>query len=94
MIHLIEVSPEITPDKLKKLSRRYAMTGGFEISIKEGISSEELYEIVDIYLPELSDIPTSNANRILSLIYTHPLVDNGVRERLSGEIHSLTISEG
>ena len=75
MIHLLEVSPDLSTAELKKLARKYAMTGGYEISIKPNLTIDELTELVERYSQELesfdkgtSNWRSSNAYRILSLI--------------------------
>jgi hypothetical protein len=83
MIHLLEVSPTISPQQLKKLSRKYAMTGGFELALKQDLSATELELMSKIYIQELlenkknspqysdSKCKSSNAFRILKLIIDH-----------------------
>ena len=86
MIHLLEVGPTLTVADLKKLSRKYAMTGGYELSVPHGLSKQALVAIATTFGPELelfesknSAYYASNAFRILSLILEHPLADEEVR---------------
>lgn len=75
MIHLLEISPELSPAQVKKISRRYAMTGGYELVLQPGLTSIELERLVDLYLPialeyDRSDarFRSNNAYRILKLV--------------------------
>ena len=81
MIKALEIDCSIDPPRLKKLARRYAMTGGFELVLKEGLSADELEQISNTFIAEVrsSDLSparrrTANAYRVLDLIRSHPLV--------------------
>ncbi len=65
----------MTPEETAKLSRRHAMTGGYEIALKEDLKSDDLVKIFDIWSSELknytkrdSELFSSNVWRILKLI--------------------------
>ena len=82
MIHLLEVHPAMSLAELKKLSRRYAMTGGYELSIKDGLEASDLEALIELMAPEVkcfqklnSEMRSSNAYRILQLVLEHPCVD-------------------
>lgn len=82
MIHLLEVYPELSLKELKKLSRRYAMTGGYELALRPGLNKKDLNVLLSLYSPELKSFqPTttrfksSNAFRILQLVKKHPCAD-------------------
>lgn len=89
MIHLLQVSPKLSLKELKKLSRRYAMTGGFEIGLDPEITQEQLKELAEIHLPELQNYSkasatyrSNNSYRILALIQSHPLVQSEVHDMI------------
>jgi hypothetical protein len=82
MIHLLEVHPELSLKELKKLSRRYAMTGGYELVLRPGLNKKDLNTLLTLYRPELksyqsatSKFKSSNAFRILLLVKKHPCAD-------------------
>ncbi len=89
MIHLLEVGPEIAPGQLKKLSRRLAMTGGYEITLRKDLELNDLRELIDLHLPELSQYPSgtaeycsNNSYRILELLLDCPELSVQERERV------------
>lgn len=74
-IHILEVGPETPPVVLKRLARRFAMTGGYELSLQSGLSEKQLIELVELYLPEAQSYPrqdlrykSNNAYRVLKLL--------------------------
>lgn len=82
MIHLLEIDPSLSLQEVKKLSRRYAMTGGYELSLAKGLTVADLLELVRLFGPELrlyqsadSQYVASNAFRIISLVRNHPCAD-------------------
>ena len=90
MIHLLEVTSDMTPPQLKKLSRRYAMTGGYEIALKGNQSQSDLEKLVEIYGPELANYSrsdarfrTNNAYRILYLIYNVDCASSELKDKIS-----------
>lgn len=89
MIHLLEVGPEIEPGQLKKLSRRLAMTGGYEITLRQDLEVNDLRELIDLHLPELAQYPSgtaeycsNNSYRILELLLDCPELSVQERERV------------
>jgi hypothetical protein len=89
MIHLLEISPEISVQTTKKLARRYAMTGGYEICLKNDLTTQQLADLVQLYKLEIksfskinSHIKNSLAFRILKLVSLHSLTDRAIREEL------------
>jgi len=93
MIHLLEVGPELTVKDLNKLSRRYAMTGGYELALISNLKVEELIKLIEQHLPLLKNYQQftsayfgSNSYRILALVYSHPRADNSIKARLEGVI--------
>ena len=89
MIHLLEVGPELSQAQLRKLSRRYAMTGGYELALKSDLTVPELGELVDKYIPELGAYSpdsalrrSNNAYRILKLVVEYPGTPADLRERV------------
>ena len=81
MIHLLEVGPEHSPAEVKKLLRRYAMTGGVELSLKPNLDAAQLETIVQNFTAELAEQPlgsaerrASSAYRILELACKNPLL--------------------
>lgn len=89
------VSPEISIKELKKLSRRYAMTGGYEVALKPDLSERDLERLVEMHVPELaaynknsSRYRTNNSYRILSLINESPAAGEKLRERLASVLIS------
>ena len=90
MIHLLEIDPDLEVAQLKKLSRRYAMTGGYEITLKQGLTTEDISVIARRFIPELdtsargsSAYKTSNAYRILSLILQMEDLDIALKEEVA-----------
>lgn len=93
MIHLLEIGPEITEKQLSKLSRRYAMTGGYELCLAEKLTSEDLGLIIERFIPPLEAYErsearyrSSNAYRILNLVFNHPELTEEQRQTLSSLI--------
>jgi len=89
MIHLLEVSADLAPAQLKKLARRYAMTGGFEINLKEDLTEPDLDRLIELYLPELEKYQGTSAERmnsiaasVLRLVQQHSLLSECSLERL------------
>ena len=80
MIHLLEITSELTPPQLRKLARRYAMTGGYEMSIAKGVDKGGLVKIFEMYKSEIpavseemrdSHYRSSNSYRVLRLVCEH-----------------------
>ena len=95
-IHNLEIGPDVTPTVLKKLSRRYAMTGGYELSLRPGMSSVELGSLADTFMAELSEYSpqdmrykTCNAYRILRLLGEMAELPQECLERLDREVFSV-----
>ncbi len=81
MIHLLEVGPELDLKSLKKLSRKYAMTGGYELALRQDLTPEQALELYELHLKALSDYSTesstyftNNSYRILILLSTAELL--------------------
>ena len=96
MIHLLSVGPELTLKQLSKLSRRYAMTGGYELSLEEGLSTEDLSVLIERYIPVLEEYDkeearyhSSNAYRILNLVSKHPQLSESQEAQLSSYLLEL-----
>lgn len=75
MIHTLEITPELDVKQVKKLSRRYAMTGGYQLKIKDDLNTKELDLIAERFLVELREYPfqtseyrACNAYRILRMV--------------------------
>jgi hypothetical protein len=71
----------MTVKELKKLSRRLAMTGGYEVELASGLNVEDLQQLVEIHLPELESYEkgttkyrSNNSYRVLNLVSSHPSV--------------------
>ena len=95
MIHLLEVSPKLTVKELKKLARRYAMTGGYELALAKNLTVSDLRSLFSIYQEELlaySDNNTerrsSNAYRILKLVSESDLIDTNLRDQIDRVLRS------
>ena len=69
MIHLLEIGPEHSPAEVKKLLRRYAMTGGVELSLKPDLDEAQLETIVQNFTAELEKQPLGSAERRASSAY-------------------------
>jgi hypothetical protein len=89
MIHELIVDAELSCKELKKLSRRLAMTGGYELILKEGMSQGELEAIAEIHLAELtgytpgeSRYRSNNSFRILNLLLAHKELPDALRKRV------------
>lgn len=93
MIHLIEVTAETTPEGLKKLSRKKAMTGGFELQLARHLSGEQLRELVERFSGVLaeyrmgtSEFRSSNAYRVLAQAIGHPEASAELRFFISEQL--------
>lgn len=89
MIHLLEINAATTPQNLGKMARKLAMTGGFELTIADELSRQELAQLAELFIPELEKFQPltsrrmgSNTNRLLNLVYSHHNADESLRERL------------
>ncbi len=89
MVHLLEISPELSVAQVKKLALRLAMTGGYELTLKADLSTAELRELALRYIEVLkeyqadnSEKRASNAYRILTLIQRHELTDTDTKLEL------------
>lgn len=95
MIHLLEIGPELDLKKIKKLARRYAMTGGYEVALRDGLSADELLQLIDLHLPEALQLDpndlrfqASNAYRVLKLVRAHPDLSSEAASRLDEQLYS------
>ncbi len=93
MIHILEVSPRHSVAEIMKLTRRFAMTGGVELALPREVSIEELANLANLWIPELSSQPgsahehrTSNAYRILELIKESPTTSEDTRQAIQSLI--------
>lgn len=93
MIHILEVSPKHSVAEVMKLTRRFAMTGGVELALPREASVEELAELANLWIPELTGVPgnnhekrTSNAYRILELIKDSPITAEDTRASINSII--------
>lgn len=74
MIHLLEVHPDSEIEQLKKLGRKLAMTGGYEVALKEGFHKTDWSGLRNNLLRERekyssdSEWCSSIAGRIINLI--------------------------
>lgn len=73
MIHLLKIGPASTIQEIKKLARRYAMTGGYEVELEDDLSQVQLLELRRVYeaeldLIELAKKKTSIAGRVIGLL--------------------------
>lgn len=89
MIHLLEITSEIAPPELKKLSRKLSMTGGYELALKPGQTSSQLERIVEVYKEELPEsergkyvFRTSNAYQILNLVFQEKEASEGLKSEI------------
>lgn len=89
MIHLLTINPELTVKEVQKLSRRYAMTGGYELALEENLTAADLKCLFERYLPVLQEYDpqssryfSSNAYRILSLVHRHSELPEEIRNML------------
>lgn len=80
-IHLLELVPGQSAAEARKLQRRYAMTGGVEISLKSDLTAKDLKEIAQVYLSEIqkfvpgtSEYRSNLAARALTLLLNHPRI--------------------
>ncbi|RMG42114.1 MAG: hypothetical protein D6719_07180 [Candidatus Dadabacteria bacterium] len=90
MIHLLEITADLTPDKLKKQARKLAMTGGYELTLSSDLGSHDLTRLAEMFIEELeknypekdSRRRASNAARVLKLVSEHPATDQLLIKRL------------
>lgn len=77
MIHSLEIDKSTTPKGLKKLARRYAMTGGYELKLSPELSLKDVERLAQAFLEELTSysefrgsarFKASNPYRVLLLI--------------------------
>ena len=94
-IHLLEVKPDMSLRELKKLSRRYAMTGGYELSLPSDLQLADIEKMQALYLPELSEYPSGsaarrscNAYRILQLLSEHENCPQSLRGSIEQELEA------
>lgn len=90
MIHTLEISPEMSLKEIKKLARRYAMTGGYEVLLAEGLKTVDLFKLFEthaeelkLYSPKSSTYRSNNSYRVLALIKKHPLVTRELISKLN-----------
>lgn len=81
--------------EIKKLARRYAMTGGYEIELSQDLSDEQINQLAEIHIPELanyqkgnSTFRSNNSFRILEIIYANP----SIRPELSEKIKEILLN--
>lgn len=53
----------------RKLARRLAMTGGYEVRLRPGMEEGELALLCALWVPELKSFPEDNSERRSSLVY-------------------------
>jgi len=94
-IKRLEVGPEMSPQVVKKLARRHAMTGGFELFLKQELTQEDLVTMAESFLPEaLKFSPTdlrfqsNNAFRVLKLLYESNRLPEAWKNRLTQQVFS------
>ena len=90
MIHILEISPKLEIEQLKKLSRRYAMTGGYELSLEQGLSADDLELLFERYSVELKKYTpgtsawySNNAFRVLDLLRSDLKTSEKVRDKVN-----------
>ncbi|RME58378.1 MAG: hypothetical protein D6780_06840 [Candidatus Dadabacteria bacterium] len=91
MVKTLIVSPETEPAKLLRLARRYAMTGGVELSLRENLSKEELRQMFNIYKPLIEKMPKSPPShfknsipfKILKLIVENPNSEDSLKAQIA-----------
>lgn len=81
MIHLLTVTPSMSAAELRKLARRYAMTGGYELALPETLEESEVNQLIERYREDMKryvsepvKLRTCNAYRVLRMLYDHPQV--------------------
>ncbi len=94
-ITVLEVGPEHTLPALKKLVRRYAMTGGVEIALRQDLVGHELDILVDRFLPELEKERGQGARffactayRVLALVSRQGNLGDDQRALLLGKLNN------
>lgn len=95
-IHIIEVGIDTPPAVLKRLARRYAMTGGYELSLRADLEEKQLIELVQLYLPELESYAkqdlrykSNNAYRVLKLLKESQNLPGEWRDLLEARVFSV-----
>jgi hypothetical protein len=89
MIHILEVSPAMTPAALRKLARKYAMTGGVEIVLQQNLGLADMERLFEIHAPEVERYPrgtalrrSNNGARILMLVREESAASPELRSRI------------
>lgn len=79
MIHLLEIDAQSRPAEVRKFMRRYAMTGGVELALRQGLKQEDLHTIAEVFAGDLglggefkAAWRTGSSYRILKLVRAHP----------------------
>ena len=89
MIHELVVTPDESPQKLRKRARKLAMTGGYEVVLSPELKQEQLLELLSLYESELSRYEKNTAaysaslsGRILQQLATHPDIGEEEKKRV------------
>ncbi|MDZ4787057.1 MAG: hypothetical protein SGJ02_13370 [bacterium] len=89
MIHLLEITPEHSPEKVAKQARKFAMTGGYEVALKTDLKDSDYFKIFEIWSSELrnlqsksSEMLSSNAWRILDLLGKSAFVPQKLKQQV------------
>ncbi|MCB0338899.1 MAG: hypothetical protein KDD53_04805 [Bdellovibrionales bacterium] len=87
MIETLKIDSEMTPTRLKKLARKLAMTGGYELEIDNSLSKAQITCLAERFLIEALSKSyakkykfhtASNAERILELLLQNPITPSSV----------------
>ena len=95
-IHLLLVGPDTEPKALKKQARKYAMTGGYELALQEGLSDADLVEVFQLYVTELEQYPeelapTSNPYRVIRLVLQSERLEPATRAAFESDLSKYSI---
>ncbi|MCB0309638.1 MAG: hypothetical protein KDD42_00300 [Bdellovibrionales bacterium] len=89
-IHILEIDETFDSAKLQKLARRCAMTGGFELVLKEKLTVDQLellatrfHESLKVHVGTQSQLRASNLYRALKLIKNHSSATPELLNRLT-----------
>jgi len=92
-IKILEVDQNDTPTSLRKKVRAFAMTGGVELSLAQGVSAADLPQLCDKFCGELeqfsiSDLrrQTCSASRVLKLVASHPEASAELKARIENKL--------
>ena len=99
MIHTLKIVGDLDPTALKKLARKLAMTGGYELSLAKGLSENEQITLIDWYLPLALEYPrdqavfrSNNAFRILKLLYESDQITPPLKSLLDQKLFSFCVN--